>query len=383
MRLDPTVIIGSGLAGYNVARNFRKYDRASPLVLITSDDGEFYSKPLLSEAFAACKAPEAIANKTAEQMVAQIAAEIRTRTRVLQIDAATHEIHVDGGSLRYRNLVLALGADPIRLPIAGDAACAILSVNDLADYARFRNTIAGKQKVVILGGGLIGCEFANDLAAAGYQVDVIDIASQPLGRLLPAVGAALLMQRLAAIGIRWHLQTSAERIDYRNGGYRIKIANGETLDADVVLSAIGLKPRTSMAEAAGLAINRGIVVDRTLRSSDPDIFALGDCAEVEGLVLPFTSPIMHAAKALAHTLAGEATNLTYPAMPVMVKTPACPTVVAPPPIGCIGAWQVSATGSGVRALFVDDSGQLRGYALNGDMTGESRQLSSKLPMLLA
>lgn len=380
--MDPIVIIGSGLAGYNVARNFRKHDRSSPVVIVTSDGGEFYSKPMLSEAFAAGKAPEAIANKTAEQMGAQIAAEIRTRTQVTRIDAEAHEIQGNGEQLRYRKLVLALGADPIRLPIAGDAAQDVISVNDLADYTRFRTTVAGKRKIVILGGGLIGCEFANDLAGAAYQVDVIDIASQPLGRLLPPEGGALLMQRLAAIGVRWHLQTSAERIDRSNGGYRVQLGNGEMLDADMVLSAIGLKPRTALAQAAGVAVKRGIVVDRTLRSSDPDIFALGDCAEVEGLVLPFTAPIMHAAKALAHTLAGQATNLQYPAMPVMVKTPACPTVVAPPPGLCTGAWQVSTTGDGVRALFLDDFGKLQGYALNGDATGESRHLGSQLPMWL-
>ena len=155
------------------------------------------------------------------------------------------------------------------------------------------------------------------------------------------------------------------------------------LDADVVLSAIGLKPRIALAQAAGLAVKRGIVVDRTLRSSDPDIFALGDCAEVEGLVLPFTAPIMHAAKALANTLAGHATNLKYPAMPVMVKTPACPTVVAPPPVGCIGAWQVNITNDGVRALFVDNSGTLQGFALNGDAAADSRHLGTQLPMWLA
>ena len=380
--MDPIVIVGSGLAGYNVARNFRKHDRSSPLVIVTCDGGEFYSKPLLSEALAAGKAPEAIANKTAEQMAAQTGAEVRTHTRVTRIEAHAHEIESNGEPLRYRKLVLAWGADPIRLPIDGDAAQDVLSVNDLADYTRFRAAVLGKHRIVILGGGLIGCEFANDLATAGYQVDVIDIASQPLGRLLPPAGGAFLMKRLSAIGVRWHLQTSARRIDRSGGGFRVQLGNDETLDTDVVLSAIGLRPRTALAQAAGVAVERGIVVDRTLRSSDPDIFALGDCAEVDGLVLPFVAPIMHAAKALAQTLAGEATNLQYPAMPVMVKTPACPTVVAPPPVSCAGAWQVIASDDGVRALYRDGFGKLQGFALNGDATAESRQLGSHLPMWL-
>ncbi|HEX6007220.1 MAG TPA: FAD-dependent oxidoreductase, partial [Burkholderiales bacterium] len=158
---------------------------------------------------------------------------------------------------------------------------------------------------------------------------------------------------------------------------------GETLQADLVLSAIGLKPKTDLAHAAGLSIRGGIIVDRTLATSDPSIHALGDCAEVDGRVLPFVMPIMHAARALAATLAGKPTPVAYPAMPVLVKTPACPTIVAPPPPGAAGEWVVEHSADGVKSLYRDRAGKLLGFALNGAATAERAKLARELPAVLA
>jgi rubredoxin-NAD+ reductase len=149
-----------------------------------------------------------------------------------------------------------------------------------------------------------------------------------------------------------------------------------------VLSAVGLRPRIALAQAAGLATNRGIVVGRHLATSDADIFALGDCAEVAGLVLPFVMPIMHSARALAATLAGKPTPVAYPAMPVLVKTPACPTIVSPPPAGADGEWIVTADADGVKSLFQDASGKMLGFALNGKATAERAALAPQLPPVL-
>jgi rubredoxin-NAD+ reductase len=164
---------------------------------------------------------------------------------------------------------------------------------------------------------------------------------------------------------------------------RITLADGAVFDADVVLSAIGLKPRITLARAAGLKTNRGIVVGRSLETSAPDVYALGDCAEVEGLVLPFVMPIMHAARALAATLAGKPTPVSYPAMPVVVKTPACPTVVSPPPAGATGSWSITADDESVKALFLGAGGKLLGFALNGKATAERAALTQQLPPVLA
>jgi rubredoxin-NAD+ reductase len=381
--MAPIIIIGSGLAGYNTAKELRKLDTAAPLVIIAADSGRFYSKPMLSNAIASKKTPAAIALNTPEQMAAQLNATVRAHTRVDAIDTAAHTLKIGDETLVYSKLVLALGADQIRLPLSGDAANRVITVNDLDEYARFRAALEGKQRVAIIGGGLIGCEFANDLATGGYAADVIDIAQQPLGRLLPPEGGALLRDRLSALGVRWQLGTGVQSVDREGGGYRLTLNNGGTIQADLVLSAVGLKPRTALAQAAGIRVNRGIVADRQLATSAPDVYALGDCAEIEGLVMPYVMPIMHAARALAQTLAGKPARVSFPAMPVMVKTPACPTIVSPPAAGCAGRWQIEAAADGVKSLFVGADGKLLGFALNGAATAERPKLLPQLPPVLA
>lgn len=381
--MNPIVIVGSGLAGYNVARELRKLDKETPLTLISADSAHFYSKPMLSSALGSGKAPEAIAMNTAEQMSTQLNASVRAHVHVTAIEPAQHTVHLYQESLQYSKLVLALGADQIRLTIGGNAAERVMTVNDLTDYTQFRAAIAGKETVAVIGGGLIGCEFANDLTSGGLRVSVIDIAPQPLSRLLPPQGAAMLQSKLAALGVEWHLNTSVTVIDSSGDKVRLTLASGYSLEVDVVLSAVGLRPRIALAQAAGLKTNRGIVVDRHLATSDPDVYALGDCAEVAGLVLPYVMPIMHSARALAATLAGKPTPATYPAMPVLVKTPACPTIVSPPAAGVEGEWIVTADADGVKSLYQDAAGKLHGFALNGKATSERAALTPQLPPVLA
>jgi rubredoxin-NAD+ reductase len=376
--VNPIVIVGTGLAGYTTAREFRKLDKDAPLVIVSGDDGWFYSKPALSNALAAKKTPAAIPVSSAAQMAAQLDATVRPRARVTGIEADRRLVRIGGEGLAYSKLVLALGAEQVRLPLQGDASGRVLTVNDLDDYATFRAAIEGSRSVAIIGAGLIGCEFANDLAGAGHAVDVIDIAPHPLGRLLPPQAGDFIKRRLETAGVAWHLGTSVAAINAKEGRLRLALADGATIVSDVVLSAVGLTPRIEMARAAGLAVNRGIVVDRHLRTSSPDIYALGDCAEVAGQVLPFVMPIMHASRALASTLAGKPLAVAYPAMPVVVKTPACPTVVCPPPTGSTGAWQVTADEQGTKALYVSAANQLLGFALSGSATVERAALAQQL-----
>jgi rubredoxin-NAD+ reductase len=380
--MQPIVILGTGLAGYTTARELRKLDASAPLVLVTRDDGSFYSKPVLSNGYAQNRPPAQIALSSAAQMSAQLKAEILTHTAVSAIDTAARRIRADGKDIPYGKLVLALGADPIRLPLEGDAAGEVLSVNDLGDYLHFREKAEGRRRIVILGAGLIGCEFANDLRGAGFEVEVIDLAPQLLGRLLPPQAAAFLRAALEKSGVRFHLGTTVQSVTRAGAALRVTLADGRTLAADLVLSAIGLKPRLALAQTAGLKVNRGIVTDAQLLTSAADVYALGDCAEVAGHNLPFVMPIMQAARALARTLAGTPTAVHYPAMPVVVKTPACPTVVSPPPPGTDGTWSEAVAADGVRGLFQDASGRLRGFALVGAAVKDKQTLAKDIPPLL-
>lgn len=377
------VIIGSGLAGYTVIREIRKLNKEILITLVTKEPGYFYSKPMLSTALASKKDAFQLVSTTADGMATQLELNILSETDVKAIDSKKQIISTSKGEITYSKLVLALGADQIRLPLQGNAANEVLTVNDLEDYAKFRNAINGKKKVAILGAGLIGCEFANDLVLGGYEVDVIDLAPQALGRLIPEVAANDLQNKLNAAGVCWHFNTTARSIERSGDQLNITLANGKVITSDVVLSAVGLKPRLDLAKASGIATGIGIQVNRELETNMPNVYALGDCAEVEGLVLPYVMPIMQAARALAVTLTGQRTALTYPAMPVMVKTPALATIVSPPAKGATGQWKVNPVEGGLEARFESADGKLLGFVLMGAATAQRGALTKELPAILA
>lgn len=379
----PVVIIGTGLAGYNLAREFRKLDSQTPLLLITADDGRSYSKPLLSTGFAANKDADSLGMATAGAMAEQLNAEIRTHTRVTRLDPAHRRVWIGNEPVPYRDLVLAWGAQTIQVPVAGDAADAIFPINDLHDYGRFRAAAAGKRRVLILGAGLIGCEFANDLLQGGHEVDLVAPSEQVMPGLLPLQAAEAVKRGLEGIGARFHLGATLERLQRSTDGLQATLSDGSQRACDLVVSAVGLRPRTELAAEAGLEVKRGIVVDRLLKTSAEHVYALGDCAEVEGLSLLYVMPLMAGARALAKTLFGNPTFVSYGPMPVTVKTPACPVVVSMPAVGSAGSWSVEARGNDVKALYLGACGELLGYALTGAAVQERLALNKQLPPVLA
>jgi rubredoxin-NAD+ reductase len=379
----PVVIIGTGLAGYNLAREFRKLEPQTPLLLITADDGRSYSKPLLSTGFAANKNADSLGMATAGAMAEQLNAEIRTHTRVTRLDPANRRVWIGNEPVPYRDLVLAWGAQTIQVPVEGDAADAVYPINDLHDYGRFRAAAAGKRRVLILGAGLIGCEFANDLLLGGHEVDLVAPSEQVMPGLLPLEAAQAVKRGLEGIGARFHLGATLERLQRSSDGLQATLSDGSQRGCDLVVSAVGLRPRTELAAEAGLEVKRGIVVDRLLKTSAEHVYALGDCAEVEGLSLLYVMPLMAGARALAKTLFGNPTFVSYGPMPITVKTPACPVVVSLPAVGSAGNWTVEAQGNDVKALYLGTSGQLLGYALTGAAVQERLALNKQLPPVLA
>lgn len=384
--MHPIVIIGSGMAGYTLAREFRKLSPEQELVMICADDAVNYAKPTLSNAFAGKKAPEQIPLGDATKMGTQLNMRIEPFTFVKEILAERHELVLekDGVTSKqpYSKLILAVGANPIRLAIAGDGSDDIHVVNSLIDYRAFRENLAQRKdkRVVILGAGLIGCEFANDLLHSEYDITVIDLAPQPLGRLLPAHIASAFQQNLEEAGVTFALGTTVEKVSKINNGedYAITLANGQTLVADIVLSAIGLQPNISVAQSADIQTSRGIITNSLLETNQADIYAIGDCAEVNGTLLPYVMPIMQQARALAKTLSGQQTAVHYPAMPVAVKTPAAPLTVLPAPVDVEVNWETEEFDDGMLAKAIDNEGTLRGFVLLGATAGKQRLTLTKL-----
>lgn len=389
MSSDSVVIIGSGLAGYNVARELRKLDAQVPIIVVSRDHAGFYSKPMLSNALAGKKTAATLVMKAADKIGAEINARVLPHSTVERLDTQARTLLLNNGEvLPYRDLVLAMGADPIRLPLKGNAAGTVLSVNDLDDFAKFAEALDhpdGVKHVTILGAGLIGCEFANDLLHRGIEPTVLDLADRALGRLLPEVASLNLQTKLEAAGARFRFGVAVQSVDLASDGtgLQVTLTDGSTFKTDLVLSAIGLKPRTALAASAGLQVSRGIVADRHLATSAEHVYAVGDCAEVDGHTLPYVLPLMQQARALAAGLAGQKTPVAYPAMPVVVKTPACPTVVCPPPLDAPGEWTVTTTDDGLEARFTapGQPEQLLGFALQGKAVSQRQALAALIPPL--
>jgi rubredoxin-NAD+ reductase len=418
--MNPIIIIGAGLAGWTTVREFRKLDATTPVVMITADSGDFYAKPTLSNAFAQKKAPDQLVVTPAAKMADTQNVTLLARTKVLSFDPYVKTITTEKEgiqqSLDFSSLVLATGAQPIRIPVVGDAAEQVLSVNSLGDFTSFfealklassrridclksydKNSNTGNEnaasfsaKIVIMGVGLIGCEFANDLINAGYQVSVIDPASRPLGVLLPEAASEQLRQSLQDLGVQWHFGTTVQAVnDAANqpdkdaaSALQVTLANGETISADVVLSAIGLRADTRLAAAAGLACERGIQVDEFLQSSAPHVYALGDSAQYASAgntTLPYVMPIMNAARALAQTLAGSRAELVFPIMPVAVKTPALPLMIAPPKMGSVGQW--TSVEPNVWQ-FSNEKNAVNGFVLAGVQTSKRAEMVKLLQAAL-
>ena len=386
---QPLLIIGAGLAGWQAVREFRKLDTTTPITLVTADAGDFYAKPTLSNAFGQKRGPAQLVTTPAATIAQTLNVTLLSHTQVTAIDTAAQVVQTSTGPLGYRDLVLATGAQPIRVPLAGAAAGEVLSVNSLADFGVFhqRLTALGDgARVAIMGAGLIGCEFANDLAGAGYAVAVVDPADRPLAALLPPTASVQLQAALAGLSVQWHLGTTVQAVQPQAGALSLTLANGQTIAADIVLSAIGLRADTTLAQAAGIACERGIVVNRQLQTSAPHVWALGDGAQYAsaaspgaptGRTLPYVMPIMAAAKVLAANLCGTEATLEFAAMPVAIKTPALPIVAHPPAPGYLGAWVEQTLGEWWFAP-ADAPERAHGFVLTGPHTSKRMALVKQM-----
>lgn len=399
----PVVVIGSGLAGWSTVREFRKLDSTTPVRMITADQGDFYAKPSLSNAFAQGKLPAQLISTPAASMAHNLGVTLMPRTQVQAIDTAAQTVTTTAGLYAYRQLVLATGAQPIVVPVQGNAAQQVLRVNSWEDFAAFHAHLTQDQPsaasdrsalstgparhVLIMGAGLIGCEFANDLALAGYRVSVVDPGVRPLAALLPQAAGLALQAALEKLGVQFYWGRAVQAVDKQtlpDAPLSVTLDNGQVLGAACVLSAVGLRANTALAQAAGLAVDRGVLVNTFLQTTAPQVYALGDVAQYasaasalapQGVTLPYVMPIMTAAKALASSLAGTPTDVVFPLMPVSIKTPALPLVVAPPRLGTPGQWTAPQDGLW---QWLDEEGVQRGFALAGAQTAQRMAESKKV-----
>ncbi len=373
----PVVIVGSGYAGLQLARQFRRHAPATPLVIVCADDGADYPKPQLSHAISKRQSATDLIRKSAKEVALELKALLLTGQQVKAIDPERQVIQLAARELPYRDLVLAVGAEAWVPPIGGDAIDEIITLNSLQHYQQYQEQLANSQRVLIVGSGLIGSELANDFLLAGKQVTLCDPTDRLLCSLTPEFVSERLHNVLAQAGCEFAFNTTLASLNQQNDGLLATFSDGSSVVVDSVVCAAGLRPRIALAQAAGLNINRGIVVDKQLATSAAHIYALGDCAEIDGQLLPYLQPITVSAQALAKTLAGEQTQVQWPVMPVNVKTSSYPVQLAGEVRSDDLIWQLDEDDNGLTGqAFRQDA--LVGFVTSGQHISRSMALIKQL-----
>ncbi len=381
-RKNPIVIIGSGHAGFSLVKALRALNKTMPLVMVTASDGSHYSKPLLSTCFRTQKAPHhtiLASKKEMEETMGDFS--IYHQVRVEHIDPDKHEISLSCGQMiSYQKLILATGSVPLNLP-ALEKDNNVKSVNSLDEYKQFVTWLEGKRHIAILGTGLVGCEFMSDLIHTDKKISVIGLDMLPLQTFMPKELSETFAEIYNKAGVNWHLNRTIKKLSlHQNKDANIQLDNDELVHCDGVLSAIGIKPNIELAQQSELKVNKGILVNSQLETSKTDIYALGDCAEINSQWLPYIAPIQFSARTLANILCGKKDKINFPIMPVIIKTPACKVVALPVPLPYHnkGQWIIEGKGIDKAAFYHVDGEGIKGFALIGRCTSDIRDTVTKM-----
>jgi NADPH-dependent 2,4-dienoyl-CoA reductase/sulfur reductase-like enzyme/nitrite reductase/ring-hydroxylating ferredoxin subunit len=269
------VIVGAGAAGNACAESLRREGYAGPVSLIGDETTVPVDRPNLSKDYLAGSAPEEWMPLRGEDFYRDQKIELSLGASVTAIDVAEKRVRLsDGKAKPYGALVLATGAAPVRLPIAGADAPHVMTLRTLADSRAIIARAAGAKCAVLLGAGFIGLEVAASLRARGLEVHVVAPDALPLVRVLGDEVGAFIKKHHEEHGVIFHLGKTAKAITASS----VQLASGDTIAADFVVIGVGVKPRVALAQGAGLAVQDGILVDTHLRTSAPDVWAAGDVA---------------------------------------------------------------------------------------------------------
>jgi rubredoxin-NAD+ reductase len=334
------IIVGAGIAGWSVAEAIRSLDQTTPITLVSACNANRYHKPELSVALSRGQQPETLIRETAIDAANRLGVRLLSETFVVGLSAARRELRTTRGSLPYTRLVLAQGAKPALPDELPASLC--WRINDLAGWGGLQQQLAsGSQQVAIVGAGMVGCELAEDLTRAGHQVTLLDRQLLPLNGLMPPEAGQALQQSLSALGVNYRPSVQVAAVSTEDGRKQVKLDSGEILEVDQLIAATGLKTDNRLAQQAGLAFNAGIVVDENMRSSDPYIYALGDCISLDGKPCRFIEPIQQQASTVAAAVLGFETTPYQHKMPVIrLKTRALPLVLHGLPQQD-GQWEIS------------------------------------------
>jgi nitrite reductase (NADH) large subunit len=303
---EPLVIVGNGMAAARLVDELAKTALGRYAVAVIGEEPRLaYNRVLLSSVLAGETGSHEIELRPADWWRHR-GVTVRYGYRVTEIDVGRRELKIEGEeSMEYSKLVLATGSTPLRLNVPGADLAGVHTFRDTRDVDLLLTLAAAKKRVVVVGGGLLGLEAAYGLAKAGAPVTLLHLMDRLMERQLDGPAADLLKTLVERKGIRILLNASTARIHGDGHVEAVELADGSRIEADAVIFAAGIKPSAALAKEAGIAVNRGIVVNDVMQTSSPDIFALGECAEHHGTCYGLVEPAYEQARVLARHLAGR------------------------------------------------------------------------------
>jgi nitrite reductase (NADH) large subunit len=303
---EPLVIVGNGMAAARLVDELAKTALGRYAVAVIGEEPRLaYNRVLLSSVLAGETGSHEIELRPADWWRHR-GVTVRYGYRVTEIDVGRRELKIEGEeSMEYSKLVLATGSTPLRLNLPGADLAGVHTFRDTRDVDLLLTLAAARKRVVVIGGGLLGLEAAYGLAKAGAPVTLLHLMDRLMERQLDLPAADLLKTLVERKGIRILLNASTARIHGDGHVEAVELADGSRIDADAVIFAAGIKPNVALAKEAGIAVNRGVVVNDVMQTSSSDIFALGECAEHRGTCYGLVEPAYEQARVLARHLAGR------------------------------------------------------------------------------
>lgn len=369
---EPLVIVGKGMAATRLVEELGRLALGRHAVAVIGAEPRLaYNRVLLSPLLAGEIGETDIELKPAAWWRARGVSTFYGRS-VTGIDRRAKTVALEGGlSLPYGKLVLATGSKPLRPPFPGGDLPGVLTFRDTADVDAMRAYAERAARIVVIGGGLLGLEAAHGLAKAGGQVTLLHLVDRLMERQLDAEGAAILSRAMAERGVAVRLNSATKGFVGEGKVEGVELQDGTLIPADLVVIAIGVRPNTDLAAAAGLAVERGVLVDDGLATDDPDIFAIGECAQHRGQVYGLVEPAYEQARVLAARLAGQEASYAGSLLATNLKVSG---------VGVFSAGEFEAgegaetillrdRAAGVYRKFVLREGRLAGCILVGDTQG--------------
>jgi len=368
---EPLVIVGNGMAAARLVDELAKTALGRYAIAVIGDEPRLaYNRVLLSSVLAGETASHDIELRPAGWWRDR-GVTLKYGCMATEIDVGRRELKIAGDeSLSFSRLVLATGSNPLRLNVPGAELAGVHTFRDSRDVDLLLALAAGRKRVVVVGGGLLGLEAAYGLARAGAQVTLVHLMDRLMERQLDVVAADLLKSLVERKGITVLLNANTARIAGDAGVEGVELADGRRIAADAVVFAAGIRPNTELAKTADIAVNRGIVVDDQLATSAPDIFAIGECAEHRGTCYGLVEPAYEQAQVLARHLAGRPASYAGSVVATNLKVSGIGVFSAGDFEGREGSESVvlSDVGRGTYKKLVIAEGRLSGAVLVGDVT---------------